>query len=198
MIFFIINLINKLKVMNIFLDTVSKVWKIILFDDDKNILKQKDFLVLWNESTLLIEEFDLFLKENLVNYFDLKNLVVVSGPGSFTGIRTTILMINTINFVIWKDITTINYFELFEKYPIVKTSSKRDSFVKLTKESDIEILQNDQILFKLWGINNIYWDLILDWIITNDLVNYEKIIKNITFDNKKIAQAYYIKKPNIS
>lgn len=184
--------------MNIFLDTISPKNALILFDEKRNIISKHFFDVRLNESTLLIEEFDSFLAKNKLNYEDLENIVVVNGPGSFTGVRTTILLVNTINFVIKKHITTLTYFDLFENYPIIKTSSKRDSFVKFDKNSEIEVLQNEELPSKLKDVKTIYWDIILENFETKNEVDYEKIIKNISFDKQKIAQAFYLKKPNIS
>lgn len=184
--------------MNIFLDTISPKNALILFDEKRNIISKHFFDVRLNESTLLIEEFDSFLVKNKLNYKALENIIVVNGPGSFTWVRTTILLVNTINFVIKKHITTLTYFDLFENYPIIKTSSKRDSFTKIDKNSEIEVLQNEELPSKLQNIQTIYWDIVLENFETKSEVNYEKIIKNISFDNQKIAQAYYLKKPNIS
>jgi len=113
-------------------------------------------------------------------------------------VRITILLVNTINFIIKKNITTLTYFELFENYPIIKISSKKDSFVKMTNESEIEIVQNENLKEKLKDIKLIYGDIILENIKTINEVNYEKIIKNISFQTQKIANAFYLKKPNIS
>lgn len=184
--------------MNIFLDTISAKNALILFDEKRNILDTHFFDVRLNESTLLIEEFDNFLKKNKREYIDLENIIVVNGPGSFTGVRTTVLLVNTINFVLKKNITTLTYFDLFENYPIVKTSSKRDCFIKMTRESEIEIIQNEDLKEKFKDTKTIYWDIVLEYIETIRDVDYEKIIKNISFQNQKIAEAFYLKKPNIS
>lgn len=184
--------------MNIFLDTISPKNALILFDEKRNILEKYFFDVRLNESTLLIEEFDAFLKKNNVTYTDLENIIVVNGPGSFTWVRTTVLMVNTINFVMKKNITTLTYFDLFENYPIIKTSSKRDSFVKMTKGSEIEVIQNEDLVKKLENIQTIYWDINLENFEVIGEVNYEKILQNIVFQNQKIVPAYYLKKPNIS
>jgi hypothetical protein len=39
--------------------------------------------------------------------------------------------------------TTLSYFDLFENYPIIKSSSRRDHFVKLNISSNIEIIENE-------------------------------------------------------
>ncbi|MDD5770234.1 MAG: hypothetical protein PHE25_04635 [Candidatus Gracilibacteria bacterium] len=186
--------------MNIFLDTLSPKNILILFDDNKNILQKYLFDVRLNESTKLIEEFDNFLKQNNLNYNDLKNIIVVNGPGSFTGIRTTILLVNTINFIIKGNITTLTYFDLFENYPIIKTSSKRDSFLKLEKDSAIEVVENTKLndLFKTKNIKQIYSDInLIDGINIISEPNYEYIIKNLQFKENKIVEPFYFKKPNI-
>lgn len=184
--------------MNLFLNTISKIWKIILFDNDKNIIFSKDIEVLWNESTLLINQLDIFLKENNTFYSDLENIVVVNWPGSFTWVRTTTLMVNTINFVNKKNITPINYFELFDNYPIIKTSSKRDSFVVFSKNWEVLVMLNDEIEKKLENIKSYYWDLKIDGKINIEDIDYEKIIKNIVLKKEEIIKPFYVKKPSIS
>jgi len=56
------------------------------------------------------------------------------------------LIVNTINFITNKDITPVNYFDLFDSFPIIKSSSKRDLFVKFNKNSEIEVLTNEDFL----------------------------------------------------
>ena len=212
--------------MNLFLNTISEKAKLILFDDKKEIKSEFDFQILGNESEKLIWIIDDFLKRNNIDYKDLENLVVVAGPWSFTWIRTIVLLVNTINFVIKKNITTLNYFDLFDSYPIVKSSSKRDSFFKKDKNSEVEIIKNENILEYLSknNITKIYWenknltpplapplqegnnkkspllggDLEGGILEIFENIDYSAIIKKIKFDNKKIAQAIYIKKPSIS
>lgn len=185
--------------MNLFLDTISPKNALILFDDDRNILKKFFFDVRQNESTLLIEKFDEFLKENNLKYFDLNNIVVVNWPGSFTWVRTTVLLVNTINFLIKKDITSLTYFDLFPNFPIVKSSSKRDSFLKVDKNSDPEIITNEDLALKLNWVNKIYWDI--DFLEDKEVIkepNYDEIIKNIKFQENKKIEPFYLKKPSIT
>ncbi len=186
--------------MNLFLDTLSPQNTIILFDNQRNIIQKYDFCILWNETTKLIEEFDMFLYNNNMEYSDLENIVVVNGPGSFTGVRTTVLMINTINFVIQKNITSLNYFDLFSDYPIIKTSSKKDSFIKEKKESDIMIMENIKIcdFLKKRSIHVVYGDI--KWLYEIEMiqqVDYKSIIKNLVFTHKTSISPFYCKKPNI-
>lgn len=186
--------------MNLFIDTVSKKSTMILFDEKRDITAEESFEINWNESSLLIPNIDNFLKKNNVSYFDLKNIVLVNWPGSFTGLRTSVLAVNSINFVIKQNLTGINYFEMFNDYPIVKKSSRKDSFVKLSKNADIDIVDNSKIedFLKSENIKTVYWDLELQDIQTIENIDYSSIIQNIELQKNKKLEAMYIKKPNIS
>jgi hypothetical protein len=114
---------------------------------------------------------------------------VVNWPWSFTWVRTIVLAINSINFIIDKNITTLNFFELFEKYPIIKSSSRRDLFVKYEKNDTIAIVKNEDLKIPD------------NWIIYGDLNNnilFEKIniISKKQYDRTFIYKKtkYFIKK----
>ena len=186
--------------MNIFINAITQNGILILFDNKKNIISEKNIKILWNESSKLISEIDNFLKENKLNYFDLENIVVINWPGSFTWVRTIVLAINTINFIINKNITALSFFDLYDNYPIIKSSSKRDLFVKYKKNDSIEIVKNEDFLKN--NYQEIYWDIsnniLQDKIELNSKIDYKKIIKNLVFQKNKKIEALYIKKPNIS
>jgi len=183
---------------NLFINAVTQNWVLILFNDDKKIISQKNIEILWNESSKLTTIIDEFLKENKITYFDLENLVVVNWPWSFTWVRTIVLAINSINFIINKNITPLSFFDLFEKYPIIKSSSRRDLFVKYEKYGTIEIIKNEDFILR----DNIYWDLsnniLSEEIKINSEINYKKVLENIIFRENKLIGPLYIKKPNIS
>lgn len=189
--------------MNIFIDTISSKAKIIIFNEKREIIDEIEWFVKWNESSTLIPKIDELLKKNNIKYNDLENLVVINWPGSFTWIRTTVLAINSINFIINKNITAISYFDMFDNYPILKSSSKKDYFVKMNKDSNIEIIENGILLnnIKELKINTIYWELdseLFKEVKIVEKIDYLSIIKRINLSKEKQIQALYIKKPNIS
>ncbi len=189
--------------MNIFINTISSKWKIILFNNDKNIISQIELNFKKNEASKLLPAITKILKQNNLNYNNLENIVVVNGPWSFTWIRSTILIVNSINFIIKKNITTLNFFDLFNKYPIVKSSSKRDSFFKKDKNTKIEIIENSKLknFLEKNNIKKIYWEIdknLFENFEIIDNIDYENILKNITFMSLKKAESNYIKKPSIT
>lgn len=189
--------------MNLFIDTISSEACVILFDSDREVLDEIVWNIRGNESSTLIPQIDLLLKQNSLSYNDLENIVTVNGPGSFTWVRTTVLTANSINFIIKKNMTAISYFDLFKSYPIVKSSSKMDCFVKQNENSNIEIIPNENlinILNKSW-IKKIYWEVkseLFREIKIFEKIDYSSIIKEVKLDNLKQIDALYIKKPNIS
>ena len=114
--------------MILFVNTIWKKAYLWLFDNKKNLLSETFFEIKWNESSLLLPKLEEFLEKNNVDYFQIENFVLVNWPGSFTWVRTAVLTINTINFITKKNITPLSYFDLFKSFPIIKSSSKRDSF----------------------------------------------------------------------
>lgn len=189
---------------NLFINFVSSNWTIVLFDDNRKIIDSYEENILLNESTKLIWIIDGFLLRNNTNYFDIENFIVVNWPWSFTWIRTITLLVNTLNFVTKKNITEISFFDLFNKFPIVKSSSKRDIFIKKQRDEEIEIISNQDFLhyLKQKDIKKVYWDLINNFLEKNTLIfskiDYDVVIKKIVFEKKNLSTPLYIKKPNIS
>jgi hypothetical protein len=113
---------------------------------------------------------------------------------------------NTINYVIKKNLIPLSYFDLFSDYPIIKSSSKRDCFIQFKGDSEIEILKNEDVLQKLEEskIETIYGEINSDFfegIKIVDKVDYESIIRKVkTQQGEKSLkiEPLYIKKPNIS
>lgn len=189
--------------MNLFIDTISSEWNIILFDNNREIKNRIILNLKWNESSKLISNIDELLKSNNLEYQNLDNIVVVNWPGSFTWIRTTVLVVNSINFIIKKNITPISYFDLFKNYPIIKSSSKRDCFLKKDENSKIEVISNEELLNYLnkGHISDVYWEIdkeVFSLVKIFEKIDYENIISEIEFKDFKEITPLYIKKPNIS
>lgn len=193
--------------MILFIDTISNPCFLWIFDEKKEKIDEIKYDIRWNESTTLINSIDSLIKKNKKTYKDIENIIIVNWPGSFTWIRTSVLVANTINFIIWKNISTIDYFSIIElnsdySYPILKDSSKRDIFIKKQRNDKIETLDNENVLsyIKDNKIENIYWDSnnIADFIKVQTNIDYKKVLDKIDLKNEKLAQAFYLKKPNIS
>ena len=184
--------------MNLFLNAVSLKGKIILFDDERNVIAQQDMSLLLNESSKLISTVSDFLKDNMVEYKAIQNIVVVHGPWSFTWIRTIVLFVNTLSYIYPHIcLTPVSFFDLFDNYPIVKKSSKRDLFVKTKKDDIIQIVSNEDFA-KNYVDMQVYGDATDIWLECQTSVDYVSYIQGITLEKHQQIEPLYIKKPNIT
>lgn len=189
--------------MNIFIDTISIDSNIIIFDDNRQIIDSLVWQSKGKESSTLIPNIDTILSKNKIKYSKIQNIVVVNWPWSFTWVRTTCLVVNSLAFIFKCKITPLSYFDLFTWFPIIKASSKRDCFLKLDSSSKVEIISNEDLNIYLQknNIKKAFWEKIsfLDSSIDLfDNIDYSDIINKIDFKEYKIIKPLYIKKPNIS
>lgn len=183
-------------------DGVSQEGYIWLYDSDRQHIFSERFHISGNESTLTISVIHNFLNKHWIFYWEIENIIVIVGPGSFTGIRTISLVVNTLAYI-HKNIylTPINIFDLYDSYPIVIPSSKRDLFVKWKKWAIIEVLQNtDFEAQSLW--KDIYGDIdtsrFVSEYICHSARDYESFLCDCKLQELKKVAPLYMKKPNIS
>lgn len=189
--------------MNLFIQALTTNGTCILFNDRRELLKQSHFSLLSKESSSLLTTLKAFLQESSLDFSHISEIVLVHWPGSFTGIRSITLIVNTLAFVFPNiSLTALSYFDLFSDYPILKQSSKRDVFTCFWKGEEVHILPNEVCLKKLKddGVKKVFWEVSFDleWIMLENTPDYATICKNIVFQNKKRIAPLYIKAPNIS
>ncbi len=93
------------------INTASSITAIALLDKDKNILGQETWQSQKNEAEMLLPEIDEMLKKNMLDFDDLDSVLVVSGPGSFTGLRVGVTVANTIAYLNKANLYAVNTFE---------------------------------------------------------------------------------------
>jgi len=80
------------------------------------------------------------------------------------------------------DLVSVNFFDLYPEYPIVKSSSKRDLFVKMSKTDIIEVMTNADFESRCQN-EFVYGDTNPERFTKNiqirDTIDYEKIIKSV-------------------
>lgn len=190
--------------MNLFIDAVSAPGYIALLNDAREIISFESLEVQGNESQKLGDAILFFLKKYRISFEQLQEVVVVNGPGSFTGIRTIVLIVNTYAFVYSHiTITPISYFSLFSGFPIMKQSSKRDVFLFEKENAEIKILSNEEVKQYLdtRKVTKVFWDIkeeVFPDVFIEKFPNYVTLCKNILFERKKRIEPLYIKKPNIT
>jgi hypothetical protein len=98
-------------------------------------------------------------------------------------------------------LTGVNFFDMYDQYPVVKSSSKRDLFVKYQKSATIQVVTNIDFESSCED-EDIYGDsdaLRFEKLYhINDAIDYPKILKHIELQTNTQLAPLYIKKPNIS
>jgi len=184
--------------MNLFIDTISSPAKIIIFDDNRNIISDFSWEASMRESSTLVPSISSLLDNNSISFSDINNIVVVNWPWSFTWVRTTTLVANTISYLDNKiNLTEISFFDLYDNYPIIKKSSRRDCFCKFSIDDEIKVIKNTDL--SLMNLGNYYWDFV-DFIDAKNIskVDYWQVLSKINLDNLKLVKPFYFKKPNIT
>ena len=92
--------------MILFIDTHAELITVALKTKDNLFIKTKESEYSHSIYTMpMIEE---LFKENNLNVKDLKKIIVVNGPGSFTGIRIGVSIAKTMAYALKIDINTIS------------------------------------------------------------------------------------------
>lgn len=71
--------------MTLFIDTHDSLITVALYDGSKSIIKTQESL--YSHAKYLMPMIDDILKENNLTVKDIKEIVAINGPGSFTGLR---------------------------------------------------------------------------------------------------------------
>ncbi|MEK7096556.1 MAG: tRNA (adenosine(37)-N6)-threonylcarbamoyltransferase complex dimerization subunit type 1 TsaB [Patescibacteria group bacterium] len=82
--------------MILFIDTTSLETKIGLLNETGNFIDQIEWTSRFNQSEELISKIEDLLQKNRIKKDDLGKIVVITGPGSYTGVR---IGVTTANFI---------------------------------------------------------------------------------------------------
>ena len=94
----------------LFISTYSEFVTIGLLNNGKEIARKEE-KSLNGHSTIIVPSIDLILKDNNLEPQDLDEILVVNGPGSFTGVRLGITVAKTLAYTLNIPIKTITSIE---------------------------------------------------------------------------------------
>ena len=180
---------------SLYINTTTTSLEIALLKDNKLI--DKIYLEdIKKHNTYALKNIDKILKDNKLVISDLKKIYVVSGPGSFTGIRIGIVIAKTIAYSLNIKICVISSLIL----PIFNYKNK-DYYISILKDNNTKsyIGIYDKLYNKVLEssivsseINN-YIDKYKNNVVVNNYVDIEKVVsfyKDIECDVHTIKPNY--------
>lgn len=208
------------------INTASSETAIALINDDKTeIIIEKSWKSQNNEAEFLMPEIQKCLKSSLLDWKDLSQVLVIKGPGSFTGLRIGVVVANTLKYLLNIKLSSINTFEYlwsaYEKQEdtpntaLLIFAGQRGVYLSKSpndiSEKEVSILPIEDIPSSLAEINvqNIYGDISEDQkaqlknfthieLKNSFAENVLNILQNKSFENETTIYPVYVKAPAIT
>jgi len=176
--------------MILFIDTHAELITIALKTDKDLFIKTKESEC--SHSIYTMPMIQSIFEENKLNIHDLKKIIVVSGPGSFTGIRIGLSIAKTMAYALKIDINTISSLTAY----LISNDEKitRKAVIEDNKGYYISVFDenNNNIIPEFYSEENVY-----DYKTVEEKLDINKIIdycKNLKSENPHFIKANYIKK----
>lgn len=182
----------------LFISTYDKIINIALMKNG-TVLTKKEEISKQNHSTLVMPLIESILNENKIDTNYLNEIIVVNGPGSFTGVRIGVVIAKTLAYVLNIPIKTITSLEC-----IAISSNKKTNKLAIIPDSKGKYIgffdKNNNLLNDYQYLKNTeYENYITDkvkYIVEHNEFNYEKIynfLKPKEIVNPHLVNPIYIK-----
>lgn len=176
--------------MILFIDTHDELITIALKNNEDLFIKTKVSEYAHSVYTMpMIEE---VFKENNLNIKDLEKIIVVNGPGSFTGIRIGLSIAKTLAYALNISINTIS--SLTAYLVSNETNDNKKAVIEDNKGYYVSVFDKDNnpLVEETYCEEDTY-----DYPLVEEKLNVEKIIdycKDMKSENPHFVKANYIKK----
>lgn len=177
---------------SIYIDTHLIKLVIALYKDEKLIWKKELVSNKHSENTVnLIQE---LLDENKIKVDNLNEIIVVIGPGSFTGVRIGVVIAKILGYTKNIKVKPISYLEIlslnYNKEVVVGIKDRNGAFIG-------KFNNNNKLVGDYEYISNSELEMYNENIEFDDYVDYEKLIKyakNIKEVNPHLLKPLYVKR----
>ncbi len=181
----------------LFIDTSNNDVSIAIIRGNEILAKKKEYL-LYEHSIYTISYLDEVLKKAGLEPTDIDQIMVVNGPGSFTGVRIGLTIAKTYAFILKKDLillSSLKVMALSEKgeYILAITYAKHDNYYFGLYDRNYQEVIKEQFNSgeELIKVIKQYPDLV---IVSNSKIDIPKVNIINDFDLIKIVNYYKDKK----
>lgn len=170
------------------INTALKITSIAIIDGEK-VVAEKSWLSENDEAERLMPEINELLKSKKVKYEDLKGIIVIRGPGSFTGLRVGIAAANMMSYMLSIPISSIDTFaflweinatlnEKKENSALTLFAGKKELYIQLKKGAEplLKSLEDSKEFLKKAKVKTIFGSIVGE---------QEKELKNLKFIKSK-------------
>lgn len=178
----------------LFIDTHSE--KVVIKIKKKDEIFEEEVLSNRSHSEVLVPTLDSVLKRSGLKLQDIDEIIVVNGPGSFTGVRMGVTIAKTIAYCLNKKIKTITSLEMFgvsseEEFDLVTVSDSKGVYSALKKGNEYtQFLYHRISEFEIYKNENNYK------VLKEKKIDLEKILlylENVEPINPHLVNPIYIK-----
>lgn len=177
--------------MILFIDTHDELITIGLKTETDLFVKTQESE--YSHSIYTMPMIESIFKENNLNIKDLNKIIVVNGPGSFTGIRIGVAIAKTLAYALKIDINTISSLTTY----LISNNlgQKRKAVIEDNKGYYISVFdENDENVVKEYYDEELRYE---DYVTVPNTIDIQKVIeycKNMESENPHFVKANYIKK----
>lgn len=195
------------------IDTASSNTSLALLKEGQ-VLSSISWLSNNDEAEKLMPEIQKMMDENSIDYEDLENVLVVKGPGSFTGLRIGVSTANTIAHLNKCNLYAISTFEYLwinapQNAALLLFAGKGGVYISLTKGEEGKLINMPEVneYLKKHNISKVFGDISKDQVAQID-AQYENIDRDFaqnileidlsSLKKERLVNPLYIKKPGIT
>lgn len=179
---------------SLFIDTHYLNLVLVLFKDEK-VVDKVELINIRNQSEYLVPNIKQILEKARITTKDLNEIIVVNGPGSFTGVRIGVTVAKTIAYLNHINIKVISSLQ------VLASNVDEDNFVVSVPENNglfIGVFNNDFTNPQYQYISKENMDIYVtnNHITVVDNIDYEKVYdasKKISYINPHLVNPLYIK-----
>ena len=176
--------------MILFIDTHAELITIALKNKDKLYIKTKESE--YSHSVFTMPMIEEIFKESNSDIKDLKKIIVINGPGSFTGIRIGLSIAKTMAYALKIDINTISSLTAY----LVSDNHKytRKAVIRDNKGYYISAFdENNKVVVEEYysNIDNLDYPCVENKLSVSKIIDY---CSNLKSENPHFVKANYVKK----
>ena len=176
--------------MILFIDTHAELITVALKTDKELFIKTQESE--YSHSIYTMPMIESIFKDNNLNEKDLKKIIVVNGPGSFTGIRIGLSIAKTMAYALKIEINTIS--SLTAYLVSNNTNEKRKAVIEDNKGYYISVFdENNQNVEEEYysEVDNVNLPKVEEKLDVEKIIDY---CKNMKSENPHFVKANYVKK----